>query len=278
MSLRGALLLFACLICATACSKRDAADNRVVPSSVATAVLTGTVSAAEPVKLDDNAILELSLQDVSADDGAVTLANKLLKAPGQLPLHYELPYESRMIQGQHRYTITARVLEGTQPIFVTDTPYPVITQGNPTFAAIQLVRSGGAAEHASESNPTQTVTVEGKLNSAEQTSTYRAYFQAATPVRIEEDIATAEHRNAHAEYEFLGARLQHYLSQDAAQGTTELKFDEGGKLVSAVKRQGGKTDAVAPAEVDALRNRAALLRSHALATREIREHRAATGS
>jgi hypothetical protein len=107
--------------------------------------------------------------------------------------------------------------------------------------------------------------IAGKLVAAGVAATYHASFAADQLQRIVETRAEA----GTGEYEFQGARLMRYtgnaLSND---GTIELGFD----LQGAVKISKSGSGAVPADEVSAIRTRAQLLRSHALAQRATRSH------
>jgi putative lipoprotein len=247
----------------SACSKPPAPGTA---APAAQASLSGTVSLAEPAVPGAQAALELSLTDVSAAEGSIEVAKKLLK-PAHYPAEFELPYDSGAIDARHRYTVAARVLEGAQPRWVTDTAYPVITLGNPVRLDLQLVRSGANGQSAAPAADAPPA-FEGKLQGPSGVTTYRAYFRNSQLARIEEG-----QNKQQMQYEYFGARLQHYVARDAATGASlELKFDENGKLSEAAQIEQGRAVKVESQTIDQVRNRAALLRSHALATREIKEH------
>lgn len=257
---------YGCAILLAACSKQTPAPQSQAPD----ASLSATVTLSGTAALDAQTVLELSLTDVSGEDSAVEVAKKSFK-PTQFPAEFSLPYDSSAIKAQHRYTISARLLEGAQPQWATDTAYPVITLGNPVRIDIQLVRSGANTESAIPIDDAKS-SIEGELRGTEGMATYRAYFQNSQSLRIEEN-----QNKRRASYEYTGARLRRYSSEDNAKRVLELQFDERGKLLNAAQQDNGRPMAVDASAVDAARNRAALLRSHALATQEIQEHeRAAT--
>jgi hypothetical protein len=109
-------------------------------------------------------------------------------------------------------------------------------------------------------------TLEAHIKTAGATANYRATFQDNERVRIAEQRAGGSHNGL---YEFRGARLLHY-SGDGLWTTTkiELEFDLNGALKSAKADVG----TVPAEEISALRERAQLLRSHALAHRSTRDH------
>ena len=96
-------------------------------------------------------------------------------------------------------------------------------------------------------------------------ATYAATFGAQEQLRIAERRANS--RNG--AYEFRGARLLHYSGSGLSSAEPiELRFDLQGALTLSKAGSGP----VPPAEISAIRERAQLLRSHALAQRTTRDH------
>ena len=95
---------------------------------------------------------------------------------------------------------------------------------------------------------------------------YNAYFDGSQLSQIDE--APLDAQAPVAEYHFRGARLLKYSRADAAGETTILELDERGRVQRAL----AGTRALATTEVDVIRTRAQLLRSHALAQQASRMH------
>ena len=107
--------------------------------------------------------------------------------------------------------------------------------------------------------------VRSHINAAGIDATYEATFGAQQQLRIAEQ--RADSRNG--EYEFRGARLLHYSGSGLASAEPiELEFDLQGVLTRSKAGSGPVT----PAEISAIRQRAQLLRSHALAQKTRRDH------
>jgi hypothetical protein len=108
-------------------------------------------------------------------------------------------------------------------------------------------------------------TVSSHINAAGIAATYEATFGAQEQLRIAEQRADSRH----GEYEFRGARLLHYSGSALSSAEPiELGFDLQGAMTLSQAGSGP----VAPAEVSAIRERAQLLRSHALAQKASRDH------
>ena len=109
-------------------------------------------------------------------------------------------------------------------------------------------------------------TLSSRINAAGIAATYEATFEEGERVRIAEQ--RADSRNG--EYEFRGARLLHYSGGGLSSADAiELRFDLQGALTA---REVGRGGTVPPEEISAIRERAQLLRSHALAQKTTRDH------
>ena len=103
-------------------------------------VVSGTVAYRERIAMPENALLTMQLQDVSlADAPAKVIAEqKFTFAGNQVPLPFELHYDSTKIDPKHMYALSARITVNEQLMFMNTTMYRVITQGNPVKADILL--------------------------------------------------------------------------------------------------------------------------------------------
>jgi DNA-binding transcriptional regulator YdaS (Cro superfamily) len=100
-------------------------------------------------------------------------------------------------------------------------------------------------------------------------ATYRATFADDQLRRIGETRAVNASDQTESVYEFQGARLLSYLgAQLNGAGSIEIRFNLQG-AVTMSRAAGGE---VTPQEIAAIRTRAQLLRSHALAQRATRAH------
>jgi hypothetical protein len=132
---------------------------------------------------------------------------------------------------------------------------PAPTPGTPLVAAAPQTQDAHAPAD----------TLNSHINAAGIAATYEATFAAEQRVRIAE--RRADSRNG--EYEFRGARLLHYSGNGLSSADPiELRFDLQGVLTLSKAGAG----AVPAEEVSAIRERAQLLRSHALAQKTSRDH------
>lgn len=108
-------------------------------------VVSGTVTYRSRMALPPNAVLTVRLVDVSrADAPSVTIAEQRIETAGkQVPFSFDMAYDRSKIVERNRYSIQAEIRDGGRLLFITDTNYPVITQGNPRVVDIELVPVGG---------------------------------------------------------------------------------------------------------------------------------------
>jgi len=113
-------------------------------------VVSGTVAYRERIAMPENAVLTMQLQDVSlADAPAKVIAEQKFTFAGhQVPLPFELHYDSTKIDPKHRYALSARITVNEQLMFMNTTTYRVITQGNPAKADILLQMVEGQSSGA----------------------------------------------------------------------------------------------------------------------------------
>lgn len=83
--------------------------------------------------LPPTAAIEVTLADISlADAPAKVISTQRIDAGGkQPPFPYELPYEPAQIDQKRTYSVSARITEGSELLFISDTVIPVLTRGAP---------------------------------------------------------------------------------------------------------------------------------------------------
>ncbi|MCG3733976.1 YbaY family lipoprotein [Vibrio cincinnatiensis] len=93
------------------------------------ASISGTVAYRERIALPEQAVVSISLQDVSlADAPAKVIATQRIETQGkQVPFDFELAYDASKIIAQNRYSVSARIEVDGQLLFITDMYYGVIT-------------------------------------------------------------------------------------------------------------------------------------------------------
>jgi uncharacterized lipoprotein YbaY len=107
--------------------------------------LTGTVTYLARMALPPQTVIQIQLQDVSRGDAPATIIaqEKFTLGERQVPVPFTLKYNPAKIDDKHTYTLSARVLIGTELKFITDQAFRVLTQGNPTKVDLILKPAGG---------------------------------------------------------------------------------------------------------------------------------------
>ncbi len=98
-------------------------------AEVSMKTITGTLSYRERIALPPDAVVTVSLEDVSlADAPSKVLAKQSFETEGrQGPFVFELSYDSNQIQAKHTYSVRARIEVDGKLRFISDTQHAVIT-------------------------------------------------------------------------------------------------------------------------------------------------------
>jgi hypothetical protein len=153
--------------------------------------------------------------------------------------------------------VAALVVSGCKP----KAPEQPSKPPTPTAASAAPVDSAQFNPASDVERPTLTSAIE----SAGRRTQYVAYFDGTQLARIEE---TPEGGGPVAEYRFLGARLLRFSQTAGSDAGTVLELDDRG----GVQRAMAGAAAMSQADIDDIRTRAQLLRSHALAQRASKMH------
>jgi len=101
--------------------------------------VTGTARFEGQVALPPNAVLEVSVADVSrADARATTLAQVKLPASGPQPLRFAIPVDRKLVQERGSYSVRAEILVDGKALYVTDSAYLVLGHSGNTQADVLL--------------------------------------------------------------------------------------------------------------------------------------------
>ena len=101
--------------------------------------IQGSVIYLERIALPPAAQLEIVLADVSlADAPYQAIAEKRINPAGQVPIQFELNYDSKKIMTNHTYAVMARITYDGQLLFINDQSYQVITRGRPNTLEMVL--------------------------------------------------------------------------------------------------------------------------------------------
>jgi uncharacterized lipoprotein YbaY len=103
--------------------------------------ITGTISSQERIDLPADAVVQVSLLDVSRNDGPpVTLAEQMVRSGGrQVPLSFSLPYDGRAIEPGRSYAIRARIEVDGALRFTSTRRYSVLGPRDPCRVDILVV-------------------------------------------------------------------------------------------------------------------------------------------
>ena len=132
------IIVILCMVTIAACGYKP----KVKPTRVPDGLLTGSATYHERVAIPEDAALELWLRDVSPGVlAAPIIAETAVLAEGrQVPLPFELQYETSRILADHTYALKAVIRHAGEILFTSDGDQLVITQGNPTAVELTLVR------------------------------------------------------------------------------------------------------------------------------------------
>ncbi len=138
--------LLAMLGAATLLSACDSVDTDI-ESSEPVMTVSGTVAYRERIALSENAVVEISLQDVSrADAPAIEIARQRITRPGQVPVHFKLGFNPADIDERMSYSVNAKITDQGELLFISDTAAPVLTRGAGNTVDMMLVRVQGREE------------------------------------------------------------------------------------------------------------------------------------
>jgi putative lipoprotein len=105
------------------------------------ATLTGTISYRERMALPETARVELQILDVTDETAEPRLVSeKLMDAPGQVPIAFSIGYDPRSIDANRTYALRVRIRVGEDLWFASPFDLRVLTGGNPTRAAVVVDR------------------------------------------------------------------------------------------------------------------------------------------
>lgn len=116
-----------------------------------TAELAGTITYRERIALPAGARVEIQLLDVTDENEATPplVAERLLDAPGQVPIAFSLGYDPKAIAANHTYSLRVRVRVGEELWFASPFDLRVLTGGNPDHVEVLLDRVSGDVDVSS---------------------------------------------------------------------------------------------------------------------------------
>jgi len=106
-------------------------------------LVTGSVSYRERIALPPDAVIQVSLLDVSLMDVAAKLISRQTITPKHsVPVPFALEYKPQDIDERMTYAVQATIRSAGKLLFTTDRSYPVLTRGNPDHVELILVKTG----------------------------------------------------------------------------------------------------------------------------------------
>ena len=108
-------------------------------SQAPTASVTGEVFYLQRMALPPQAVLSVTLQDVSlADAPSIELARQQGPVNGQVPLPFRLDYNPQQVDLRHRYSVSARIELDGRLLFISTQHYGVKLDGSDQPLRIRL--------------------------------------------------------------------------------------------------------------------------------------------
>jgi len=105
----------------------------------APAEVSGHVLYLERIATPADARLEVVLQDISkAGAPAERLGEMIVQPAGQPPYEFRIAYDPARIDPRHTYSVSARLYDRNELLFVTDQVHQVITRGFPSTLTVRM--------------------------------------------------------------------------------------------------------------------------------------------
>ncbi|OEF25664.1 YbaY family lipoprotein [Vibrio rumoiensis] len=123
------------------CTTTQANDSQTTVEEVAQASqsvvlesISGTIAYRERMALPDDAVISVTLEDVSIADKAADIiaTDSFITGGKQVPFAFKLDYNANQIIPNHTYAIRAKIAVNGKLRFITDTREAVITDANKT--------------------------------------------------------------------------------------------------------------------------------------------------
>lgn len=124
----------------------------LMPGAVAAeeVAITGEVSYRERMALPPNAVLTVRLLDVSLADAPETVVGEQKIDPaGQVPIKFEIKFDSAVVQAKATYALQARIMVENQLWFINDQRYAVDPlKPDPAQMVLKMVKQSADAAPA----------------------------------------------------------------------------------------------------------------------------------
>jgi putative lipoprotein len=111
--------------------------------------LNGSVLYREKIALPPEALVEVTLEDVSKMDVKSTvLARQTLKPSGQVPVAYQLTYDDEMVEARGRYSVRAVIRVGDDVMWRSTQSFAALTGDAPETVDVVVEKMVQRAENA----------------------------------------------------------------------------------------------------------------------------------
>ena len=97
--------------------------------------VNGNVTYLQRAALPEDAQVHVEISDLDSDDYPNSIIGETTVATNgqQVPIAFVLPYNTSDIEAVHDYVIAAQITDAQgNLLYISETPVPVITKGNPT--------------------------------------------------------------------------------------------------------------------------------------------------
>jgi putative lipoprotein len=125
-------------------------DRQAAAADNPSGMITGTVTFLQRTALSPDALVTVSLQDVTQADAPARLIveQRFPTAGRQVPIPFRLPYDPAGIDSSHRYSLRATITTRGRLNFTTTTAYPVLIGSGGRTAELVLQAVAGSARPA----------------------------------------------------------------------------------------------------------------------------------
>jgi putative lipoprotein len=110
-----------------------------------TSTVSGIITYTEEIALPtEGVVVTVKVEDISrADAPAVTIGQQVIENPGQVPIPFEVEYNTSDIDDRYVYALRVRIEVDGKLWFINTSRYAVITRGSPTSNIEVIVQKQG---------------------------------------------------------------------------------------------------------------------------------------
>lgn len=107
--------------------------------------VSGTVSYRERIELPGKATVHIEVIDITGSDASTATLGEQTIWPAwvPMPVNFRIEYDPLRIDPKHVYIVRARIMDGEKLLFMSTTPYYVLTRGAPSKVNIIVAPARG---------------------------------------------------------------------------------------------------------------------------------------